>query len=149
MMLLDSNILIGAFRPELPDHAATRLWLDQLIAQGRPFGVVDGLLCGFVRIVTQKPFNPITPINRALEFVARIRASPSCRLLLPSDKQWAIFADRCRRTGSHGKAAQDAYWASFALELDCEFITFDGGFVRIPGLRWRSPFDAHTRTNPR
>ena len=148
-MLLDANVLIGAFRPEMPDHLATKKWLDDTMATGRAFGMVEGLLCGFVRIVTQKPFNPITPIDKALDFASRVRSVPSCRMLGPSPQQWTIFDDLCRRTRSQGRSVQDAYWASFALELDCEFITFDGGFARIPGLRWRSPLEGRARTNPR
>src|SRR4051794_37263406 len=111
MMLLDANILIGAFRPETPDHVATKSWLNALIISGRPFGVVDALLCGFVRIVTRKPFDPITPIEIALDFAAALRAAPSCRMVTSSPQQWVIFDQVCRRTRSHGKAAQDAYWA--------------------------------------
>ena len=149
MMLLDVNVLIAAFRPEMPTHIATKAWLDQLVNSSTAFGLVDGVLCGFVRIVTQKPFDPITPIANALDFVRTIRATPNCRIVAPTGIQWDLFDDVCRQTRSHGKAAQDIYWASFALHLDCEFVTFDGGFVRVPGLRWRSPLEPQARTNPR
>ena len=148
-MLLDVNVLVAAFRPEFPHHAATNGWLTAMMRDGTSFGLADGILCGFVRTVTRKPFDPITPIEVALNFASMLRDFPTCRIVAASDSQWAIFDPSCRATRSHGKAAQDVYWASFALNLDCEFITFDGGFIRFPGLRWRSPLEPHARTNPR
>jgi toxin-antitoxin system PIN domain toxin len=149
MMLLDVNILIGAFRPESPDHPAVKAWLEKVMTDRQAFGVADGILCGFVRIVTRKPFDPVTPVDNALDFANAIRGAASYRVVPPNANQWNLFETVCRRTASSGKAAQDIYWASFALDLDCEFITFDGGFSRVPGLRWRSPLEAQARTNPR
>jgi toxin-antitoxin system PIN domain toxin len=149
MILLDVNVLVSAFRPEMPEHLGTKAWLDRSVSQAVDLGFADGVLCGFVRVVTQKPFDPVAPIANALDFVAALRRIPSCHVVSPNPQQWDIFDSICRRTLSHGKAAQDLYWASFALELACEFITFDQGFARIPGLRWRSPLEDYTRTNPR
>jgi toxin-antitoxin system PIN domain toxin len=148
MMLLDVNVLVAAFRTELPQHADTHAWLNALVRDGQPFGMADGILSGFVRIVTRSPLNPITPIGVALDFAAALRDTPNCRIVAPNPAQWAVFDRVCRATRSHGRAAQDVYWASFALDLDCEFVTFDNGFSRIPGLRWRHPLERRARTNP-
>src|SRR5438128_12656061 len=111
MLLLDVNVLIAAFRPEMPHHLDVKRWLEWLIAEDRPFGVVDALASSFVRVTTQKPFS--TPISLALDFMNRVREAPSCWFIAPNPAQWAIFDRICRATRRHGKGAQDAYWASF------------------------------------
>jgi toxin-antitoxin system PIN domain toxin len=146
--LLDVNVLITALRVEMPHHAFTRAWLNALLRDGPAFGVADGILRSFVRIATQRPFNPITPIDVALDFAAQLRSAPTCRVISATDSQWRMFDRLCRAAHLRGRAAQDAYWASFALDLECEFVTFDHGFGRIPRLRWRSPLKRQARTNP-
>jgi len=148
MLLLDANVLIVAFRADLNEHRQVGVWLDRLIASGEPFGFPEGILMGFVRIVTQKPFDPITPIHDALLFADKLRSVPSCRVIAADTHQWETFVNTCRKVMAHGKKAQDVYWASFALSHDVEWITFDGGFRSVPGLRWRSPFDQAARANP-
>ena len=147
MMVLDVNVLVTAFQPEMPHHPQTKHWLERVMIERRPLGVVDAVAASFVRIVTQRPF--LTSVPEAFAFINRVRAEPNCRTLLPNAQQWAMFERTCRRTRRQGKAAQDVYWASFALELSHEFVTFDNGFAGIPGLTWRSPLDAQPRTNPR
>lgn len=149
MMLLDVNVLVAAHRPEIQRHAEVKRWLEDVMAEGRAFGAADGVYCGFVRVVTQRPFAPTTPINGALDFISLLRAQSNCRRVAPTQRQWEIFDQICRERGFGGKVAQDAYWASFALDLDCDWITLDRGFERIPGLRWRNPLEAQARTNPR
>ena len=149
MLLLDVNVLIRAHRSDLVDHAEVKQWLDGLIASGTTFGFPDGILASFVRIVTQAPFDPVTPIAEALDFASRLRSVPSCRVLSADAVQWAAYESVCRRIGAHGRAAQDVYWASFALTHDAEWLTFDRGFSRVPGLRWRGPLEPRARTNPR
>src|ERR1044072_5992902 len=99
MKLLDVNVLVAAFRVEMPDHRAVKGWLDTLIAGAESFGAVDGVLCGFVRIVTQKPFDPVTPVGKALDFVAAIRLAVNFRSVQPGRSQWSIFEKVCRSTG--------------------------------------------------
>ena len=149
MMLLDVNVLMAAHRVELPDHVVVKRWLEGVINDGRAFGAVDGVLCGFVRIATQAFWKPPTQVGEAMDFVGIIRGAPGYRVVQSSERQWEQFERVCRDGRLVGKAVQDAYWGSFALDLGCDWITFDRDFARIPGLRWRSPLDARARTNPR
>ena len=149
MLLLDANVLIRSFRADIERDDEVRAWLERLIGDEVPFGFPDGILMGFVRIVTQKPFNPITPIEHALAFAEQLREAPSCHVIAADPLQWSRFVEICRKLRAHGKQAQDVYWASFALSHDAEWITFDGGFSQVPGLRWRSPLEDQARTNPR
>ncbi|MBC8108610.1 MAG: PIN domain-containing protein [Anaerolineae bacterium] len=147
MMLLDVNVLVNAFRPDMPAHAATKQWLDHVLRNQQACGFVDAIACGFVRVVTQPTFQ--TPLPAALDFIDRLRGEPSFQIVAPNSEQWSIFDQICRSSRRRGGDIQDAYWASFAIYLDCPFITFDRGFSTVPGLRWRSPIETQARTNPR
>lgn len=149
MLLLDANVLIRSFRADIDGHAEVSRWLERVIADQAPFGFPDGILMSFVRIVTQRPFDPVTPVELALEFAEALRSAPSCVVLPADQRQWETFSGICRRLRAHGRRAQDLYWASFALSHGGEWITFDEGFADVPQLRWRTPFDNQPRTNPR
>lgn len=149
MLLLDANVLIRAFRADIEGQPKVAAWLRDLLSGGARFGVPDGILMSFVRIVTQRPFDPVTPIELALTFADRVRSSPACTVMHASVPQWQTFVRVCRLTRAHGRRAQDVYWASFALADGDVWVTFDRGFGTIPGLRWRTPFDLQVRTNPR
>jgi len=55
---------------------------------------------------------------------------------------WARFAELCRQLRLRGNLVPDAYRAALALEQGAQLVTFDGGFGRYPGLRWRCLLDA-------
>jgi toxin-antitoxin system PIN domain toxin len=147
MLLLDVNVLIAAFRVELPHHEATRRWLSSLIADKKPFGLPDAVFCSVIRIVTRRPFEPVSTPAEALRFIHVVREAPSFRVIMPSESQWKVFTDLCAATDARGGKIQDLYWASFAIDMGCDFVTFDQGMADIPGLRWRSPLDNRSRFN--
>src|SRR5438132_10033028 len=139
MQLIDVNVLVYAHRPDLPLHAQVAPWLEALVNGATTFGIPAIALSGFVRIVTQKPFVPPTPIGVALDFCATLIALPVCRIIQPGLRHWPIFDDLCRRIGATGKLVPDAYFAAMAIELSAEWVTTDGDFARFPGLTWRHP----------
>lgn len=54
---------------------------------------------------------------------------------------WERFAQLCRTLSLRASLVPDAYLAALAIEERAELVTFDRGFARYPGLRWRSPAD--------
>lgn len=62
MLLIDVNVLVHAFREDSPDHTAIRAWLMEVLESGRPLGIADLVLSGFLRIATHpKVFKPPSP----------------------------------------------------------------------------------------
>lgn len=95
----------------------------------------DNVLSGFVRIITQKIFDPPTPVADALDFIASIRSHPDYMAIRPGDKHLDIFADFCRHTNARGNLVPDAYLAAMAVESDCTWVTMDADFRKFPGLK--------------
>ncbi len=140
MILIDVNVLVYAHRVELPGHSAFHRWLDDCVASDRAFGISDLVLSSFLRLVTlPKVFAIPTPLEEALQAVARLRAQPNCVRVVPGERHWEIFVRLCRQTGAKGNLIPDAYLAALAIESGSEWITTDRDYSRFPGLRWRHP----------
>jgi uncharacterized protein len=141
MQLLDVNVLIYAFRRDLPQFDRYAPWLEETVNGELAFGIPDLVLSGFLRIVTlPRIFNSPSHIDEALKFADQLRASPSFVPIIPGPRHWNIFAELCRTAGVRGNLVPDAYFAALAIESGCEWITTDRDYSRFPGLRWRVPF---------
>lgn len=55
MILADVNVLIYAFRSDLPQHAVCKPWLDKLVRGDAQFGVSPLALSAVARITTNPP----------------------------------------------------------------------------------------------
>ena len=140
MVLPDVNVLLRAFRPELQAHEASAAWLQAQIDGPAPFGVADRVIEGFVRIVTHPGgFDHPEPVPSALEFVEMLLSRDNCVRVNPGPLQWEIFVNLVRETGAVGNSVSDAWLAALAIESGSEWITWDKGFARYPGLRWSTP----------
>jgi len=140
MVLPDVNVLIYAHREDLPQHAATRAWLDGVVSGDAPYALSELVLSSFLRIVTNpRAFVGPTPIDVAVATLEHWRDRGNCVLLRPGVRHWSIFTRLCRDAGAKGNLVADAYLAALAIESGCDWITTDRGFARFPGLRWRPP----------
>jgi len=149
MKVLDVNVLVYAFRPDIAEHTIVKAWLEALLQSSRPFGVPDIAFSGFVRIVTRKPFDPASSPSDAWGFVEALRKHAMCTTLYGSPQHFADFRALCERIGAMGNLLTDAYVAAFALIADGEVVSCDDDFASFPGLSWRSPLNDQLRTNPR
>lgn len=52
MILPDVNVLIYAFRKDVPQHAVCRPWLDSIVSGDARFGLSTMVLSAVVRITT-------------------------------------------------------------------------------------------------
>lgn len=148
MDLLDANILIGAFRPDDPDHEILKGWLEETLTKGLSVTFPALVEVAFLSIVTHpKIFSVPSPLEEAVEFLQAIHESgvfqeapwnPRART------RWQLW---CRELGLHGNDVNDAYIAAAAAESRCRLVSRDGGFRRFRGLDWWNP-TAPTRTAP-
>jgi uncharacterized protein len=142
MYLVDVNVLVYAFRAEMPESDRYANWLHRLLVSDEPFGMSPLVLSGFLRIVTHpKIFVPPTSFEKAMEFVVKITSRTNCVPISPGEKHWNIFLNLCKEANARGTIAPDAYLAAMAIESGCEWITADRGFTRFPGLTWRHPLE--------
>jgi toxin-antitoxin system PIN domain toxin len=140
MVVPDVNILLYAFREELPEYPRARRWLTDALANEEPIGLPDVVASGFIRIATHpRTYTPPTPVDRALDFIEALLSHTSCIRIEPGPRHWTIFSDLCRSLQLQGVLIPDAYLAAIAIETGSEFITRDRDFARFPGLRYRNP----------
>lgn len=151
MILLDVNVLVGAFRDDAERHTAYREWLFAEISDGAAFALSEAVLTGFLRVVTHpRVFTRPSPLSQAMEFADALLALPGCRLSRAGPRYWEILRHICRHADARGNLVADAAHAALAIEHDCVWITADRDFARFPGLRWRHPLDDRApRENPR
>jgi toxin-antitoxin system PIN domain toxin len=141
MDLPDVNPLIYAADKASPHHAQAKQWLHVLLNSQQPFGISELILQATVRILTHPRIyvSPFT-LDQALAFVDSVRSASNARVLHPGTAHWGIFVSQVRAISARGNDVTDAYHAALAIEHGCEFLTFDAGFARFPGLKWRKPF---------
>ena len=141
MLLFDANVLVYAFRQDIPDSDRYAVWLEDIINSEMAFAVSDLVLSGFIRIVTHpRILSPPATMDEALAFTETIRSQPQCVTVSPGPRHWRIFTRLCKQAGARGNLVPDAYLAAMAIESGSEWITTDRDFARFPGLRWRHPF---------
>jgi len=140
MDLPDVNVLVYAFRNDLPQHPASRSWLDRVIAAEARFGMSARALSAVIRITTNRRlFRQPSTHAEAFGFCQDLMAQPNCQLVEPGERHWGIFRRLCLEANITGSDVTDAWYAALAIEHGCDWITFDRGFARFSGLRWRSP----------
>jgi toxin-antitoxin system PIN domain toxin len=140
MILPDVNVLIYAFRQDVPQHAVSRAFLTNAIASGAPFGLSSLALAAVVRVTTNvRSYRNPSTIHETFTFCDYLRRQPNCELVEPGARHWEIFTRLCIDTNTYGPRVTDAWYAALAIEWGCEWITFDRDYARFPGLKWRLP----------
>ncbi len=141
MILPDVNVLVYAFDDQSVRHEDCRKWLRKVMEGEEPFAMVELILCSFMRVVTHPKILKKPPsLKQATHAVQAILGHPLCRIVRPGEKHFDIFLEKCHTVKVQGGFISDVYLAAIAIEHDCEMITFDKGFQRIPNLKWRLPY---------
>ena len=140
MMLPYVNILICAFRKEVPQHAICRTWLDGVVLGAERFAISPSALAAVVRITTNvRTYAAPSSLESAFGFCEDLLGQPHCQVVEPGERHWDIFKRLCGDTETRGPRVTDAWYAALAIEWGCERITLDRDYTRFPGLRWRHP----------
>ncbi len=140
MILPDVNVLLYAFRADLPRHPVSKSWLDRVVLGDAPFGMSPQALSAVARIATNgRVFNPPSPLEEAFEYCDNLLSQPHCEIVTPGPRHWAIFKRLCVEADARGPLVADAWFAALAIERGCTWITFDRDYARFPGLEWRTP----------
>jgi toxin-antitoxin system PIN domain toxin len=141
MILPDVNVLVFAFKRESQRHDAYAAWLRQVLAGPEEIALVDAVLAGFVRIVTNsRMYAEPAPTDLALAFVQRLRTARASRWLDPGDAVWDRLGSLVAVDGHlRGNRVPDAFLAATALTHGARLATDDRGFGRYDGLRFFHP----------
>jgi toxin-antitoxin system PIN domain toxin len=140
MILPDVNVLIYAFRPDVPQHAVCNRWLTNIIASEPAFGISPLALGALVRITSNaRIYKTTSTLDEAFKFCDYLMDQPHCQTVQPGATHWNIFKRLCIETNTRGRRVTDAWFAALAIEWGCDWITMDRDYARFPGLRWAPP----------
>lgn len=140
MILPDVNVLIYAFRKDMPHHARCRAWLADVILGDKRFGLSPLALSAVIRITTNpRAFKTPSEIDEAFGFCDNLLGQPHCDIVRPRERHWDIFQRLCVETETRGPRVSDAWFAALAIEGGCDWITLDRDYARFPGLKWDVP----------
>jgi toxin-antitoxin system PIN domain toxin len=140
MILADVNVLVYAFRQDVPQHSICHAWLDGILDSDARFGVSPLALGAVVRVTTNPRFYP-TPstVEEAFRFCDYLLGQPHCQIVEPGERHWDIFKRLCIEATVRGPRVTDAWYAALAIEWGCEWVTMDRDYARFPGLKWTVP----------
>lgn len=140
MILPDVNVLIYAFRQDVPQHAACNSWLTNVVASDGHFALSPLTLSALVRITTNtRSYREPSTLAEAFTFCDYLRGQPNCQIVEPGEHHWEIFRRLCMETDTRGPRVTDAWFAALAIEWGCEWVTTDRDYARFPGLKWSVP----------
>lgn len=145
MLLLDANILIYAFREELPQHVSARAWLLGALSASDPIGVPTLAEIAFLRLCT-KPLGPLKAATweATWNFLAVLFGHRTSLRVVPGARHPELLDGLARRYGLKGDGLVDGWLAAVALEQDATFVSADYGFSRFEGLKWMDPVGSTT-----
>lgn len=140
MILPDVNVLIYAYRKDQIHHEVSRDWLMDVVNGPSAFGMSRLVLSAVVRLMTNsRIYHPAESLGDVFDYCNWLLARPTCILVEPGERHWAVFERLCRDADTRGARVTDAWLAALAIEHGCEWITFDRDYARFPGLKWRVP----------
>jgi uncharacterized protein len=143
MILPDVNVLVYAFRKDVPQHPVCRGWLNNVVASDVRFGLSPLTLSAVVRVTTNpRSYRMPSTLDDAVGFCEDLLQQPHCQIVEPGERHWDIFRRLCVETDTRGPSVTDAWFAALAIEWGCEWISFDRDYARFPGLRWQVPAGA-------
>ena len=141
MILPDVNVVVYAYKREEQLHARYADWLNEAVAGAEAVALVDVVLTGFLRIVTNpRIYSDPAPLSDALSFVTALRAAGPTQVIHGTAATWeqfAAFADADRLL--RGNLVPDAWLAAIAVTAGARIATADAGFSRFEGLEWYDP----------
>jgi toxin-antitoxin system PIN domain toxin len=143
MDLLDANVLVGAFRPDVAEHALLQAWLEGSLATGTEVTFPRLVEVAFLRIVTHPGiFRAPSRLVEAIAFLQAIQETGlfrEARWTVRTRERWWSW---CRDLELRGNDVNDAYLAATAAEAGCRLVSMDRGFARFRGLHWWNPAEA-------
>ena len=143
LAVLDANLLLYAFNPHDPSHAAAVAWLEDLIGSRQVVAIPMLAIAALVRVSTNPRLDRLPErTQEVLDFVDQLLALPNVRLLHTDNAHWAELKRVLEESGVHGPTVTDAQYAALALQHNATLYSTDKHFRRFPRLRWINPLEA-------
>lgn len=133
MIILDTNILVYAHIPDLPQHEPVSSWLESTLSTGRPsIGIIWHVLGGFLRITTNpRVFREPLSIKTARTHIDDLLSHPFVQLVSTTEKHWPIFSNLLTEMNAAGDVVMDTHVAAMAVEYRAAVASADKDFRRF------------------
>jgi toxin-antitoxin system PIN domain toxin len=136
----DANLLIYAYQPGSPFHAASREWLEHTISSGESLGIPILSVHAFLRFMTNAKIHPSpATFRQAAAIVDSWLKFANVRLLYPGERHWELMQELAAPLRLTSAQLTDAALAAIAIEYGAVIHTHDRDFARFTGLRWFDP----------
>jgi uncharacterized protein len=135
-LAVDTNVLVYAHRPELPQHALARERLRALAEGVRPIVFPWPCLYEFLRVVTHRRlFRVPSTKEEALTAVEDLLAFPTVRTIGETERHASVLRLVADTAGLTGNLMHDAHIAALLIEHGIPAIlTEDRDFYDFPGV---------------
>lgn len=133
MIVIDTNVLLAAFRAEISTHVSARRYLEQLLHTGQKTCIPNCVQISFIRLATRSlgPL-PAAPLALATQY---LMAFAPFNDAFPVDFGMQALG-LCAHFGLAGDGTVDAWIAAHAIALNAPLASFDRGFVKYaPALQ--------------
>jgi uncharacterized protein len=140
LIVPDVNLLIYAYNLDASDHAAAKVWWEDLLNSDVPVRLPWVTALGFIRLMTHRAVL-VTPLDprSAIAHVRSWLAQPNVDVVEPGRRHLEILDGFLGKLGAAGNLTTDAHLAALAMEHDCELHSNDADFARFEGLRLHNP----------
>ena len=143
MRCVDTNVLVYAYRADLPENPDYRRLIEQWANDDEPLGLPDLALSGFLRIMTnRRVFREPSAPAQVWEMIRALLNAPAAIAVKAGPRHWDLFQKLASDIDARGNDVPDAYLAAYALENNATFFSADRGFARFSRLRWRHPLES-------
>ena len=142
MVILDVDVMLNAFRQDLPHHASATAYLRQLGNSGERIGWHPCLLSAIPRIATRKGYlaNPSERLD-CFRFIDGLVSLPGAQRVSESTSFWRLFEELLHKYDAVGPAISDFYWAALAIDNGAALCSANRKFGQIKELRWHNLLD--------
>jgi uncharacterized protein len=127
IMVVDTNVLLAAFRAEMSTHIVARRWLEEALQLGHTLCVPNCVQISFMRLATRQlgplPGAPLALAGQFLQAIAPFNDA------LPQELSTHALG-LCARFGLAGDGTVDAWIAAHAIASNSPLVSFDRGFVK-------------------
>jgi toxin-antitoxin system PIN domain toxin len=139
VIVLDANLLLYAYVPELAHHQQARRWLARTFIEEPLVGMPWQSVSAFLRVATNPRLSAGVSVEELLSLVDSWLQLPNVRLLAPGEHHWTILRRTILESQVRASKLTDAQLAALTIEHGGTLYTTDRDFARFPGLRWTNP----------
>jgi len=140
VILVDTNLLVYASAPSVPQYGEARNWLDGKLNGPAQVGLPWPSLLGFLRVATNpRAFRTPLTVAGAWAQVEGWLSMPNVWTPEPTEAHRNVLGSLLAHLGGGPNLIPDAHLAALAIEHGLTLCSTDGDFARFPGLKWLNP----------